>query len=482
MVDAKRERCFVVQGFGKKTDFRTGRVLNLDDSYEIIKDAVEAAGLECIRADKVMHSGSIDVEMWEEVLNADLVVADISTSNWNAAYELGVRHALRPGRTIVVAEDQFEFAFDINHISITTYTHGGPELGRHEATRLRTRLTELITAVMADADGRPDSPVFLSLPGLEPPRRGADAAPAKSGSDSVEEPEGESGAATDVAGAAWGTLRDQAMAAKDDGDWDKAKTLLGAAHELVPREDAIAQQLALATYKSKTPTPVAALDEARRILKKLKPAASHDPETLGLWAAVHKNKWYLSEDPDDLDEAINGNEKGFHLKGDYYNGINLAFLLNVRAALPGADPAEAITDYVTAQRVRRKVAAIASRALQEMPQPEPDATELALRKNKEEQYWVIATLREAAVGLGNEAEAKRLQKDALATDPEDWMVESTDGQIAVLQGLLDPSPLDLVGATPAKEKNDKHEAAAGGKKKHNKHDAAAGSKKKSKKK
>jgi hypothetical protein len=46
--------CFVVMGFGKKTDFETGRVLNLDQSYKnLIKPAVEAAGLKCIRADEI---------------------------------------------------------------------------------------------------------------------------------------------------------------------------------------------------------------------------------------------------------------------------------------------------------------------------------------------------------------------------------------------------------------------------------------------
>ena len=44
-------KCFVVQGFGEKTDFTNGRKLNLDASYRIIKKAVEAAGLECKRAD-----------------------------------------------------------------------------------------------------------------------------------------------------------------------------------------------------------------------------------------------------------------------------------------------------------------------------------------------------------------------------------------------------------------------------------------------
>ncbi len=79
--------CFVVMGFGKKTDFETGRVLDLDKSYKnMIKPAVEATGLQCIRADEIVHSGLIDVPMYEQLLKADVVVADLSTSfkNFNS--------------------------------------------------------------------------------------------------------------------------------------------------------------------------------------------------------------------------------------------------------------------------------------------------------------------------------------------------------------------------------------------------------------
>ncbi|MFZ1851232.1 MAG: hypothetical protein WAU15_03205 [Nitrosomonas sp.] len=31
--------CFVIQGFGEKTDFTNGRKLNLDASYAVIKEA-----------------------------------------------------------------------------------------------------------------------------------------------------------------------------------------------------------------------------------------------------------------------------------------------------------------------------------------------------------------------------------------------------------------------------------------------------------
>ena len=84
--------CFVVQGFGKKTDFTDGRVLDLDASYAVIKEGVEAAGLQCIRADEIQHSGTIDVPMYQQLLQADLVIADLSTYNVNAAFELGVRY------------------------------------------------------------------------------------------------------------------------------------------------------------------------------------------------------------------------------------------------------------------------------------------------------------------------------------------------------------------------------------------------------
>src|SRR4051812_7327521 len=118
--------CFVVMGFGEKPDYATGRTLDLDKTYRtIIRRAVEDAGLECIRADDVVHSGAIDKPMYELLLAADVVIADLSTSNANAIYELGVRHALRPHTTIILAENEFKFPFDLGHIVIRKYQHLG---------------------------------------------------------------------------------------------------------------------------------------------------------------------------------------------------------------------------------------------------------------------------------------------------------------------------------------------------------------------
>ena len=77
-----KKTCFVVMGFGQKVDLATGRTLNLDATYHnLIKPAIEEAGLECCRADEITHSGNINVPMYRHILTADVVVADVSTAN-----------------------------------------------------------------------------------------------------------------------------------------------------------------------------------------------------------------------------------------------------------------------------------------------------------------------------------------------------------------------------------------------------------------
>src|SRR6188768_3134475 len=163
--------CFVVMGFGKKTDFETGRTLDLDKSYRnTIKPAVVAAGLECTRADEIPHSGVIDVPMYERLLMADVVVADLSTSNKNAFYELGVRHALRPYTTIVICEDGAKsFPFDVNHVAIRQYHHMGEGIDYDEVERFRTALTKAIKEIQNQNPPAPDSPVYTFLRDLTPP-------------------------------------------------------------------------------------------------------------------------------------------------------------------------------------------------------------------------------------------------------------------------------------------------------------------------
>src|SRR5262249_38060158 len=132
-------------------------------------------------------------------------------------------------------------------------------------------------------------------------------------------------------GASAKALLEQARAAMNGDQFEVAASLFKAVHTLRAHDDYVVQQLALATYKSKKPDPKSALLAAHALLLTLNPATTNSPETLGLWGAVHKRLWDLERDPATLDASIEAYERGFYLKQDYYNGINLAFLYNVRA-------------------------------------------------------------------------------------------------------------------------------------------------------
>ena len=100
-----RKICFVVMGFGKKKDPETNRTIDLDQTYQhIIRPAVTACDMECVRADEITETGLIDRSMYALLYRADIVIADVSTNNPNAIYELGVRHTLKKHSTIIIKE------------------------------------------------------------------------------------------------------------------------------------------------------------------------------------------------------------------------------------------------------------------------------------------------------------------------------------------------------------------------------------------
>lgn len=428
--------CFVIQGYGKKTDYTDGRVLDLDASYEIIKKAVVSAGLDCVRADEVVHSGTIDVPMYERLLNADLVIADLSTYNVNAAFELGVRYALKPYTTIVLAEDQFKNPFDMEHIVIRRYKHLGEEIGFREANRLIAELQDAIRIIMNDP--RTDSPVYTFLPGLQPPQDHGKCAPIPALAANVAP-----AAVVDIVGddhPSAKVMLDAALERINANDFAAARTLLEEVRKLRSKDSFVLQQLALSTYKSKQPTIIDALKAARTILLELNPESTNNPETLGLWGAIHKRLWEECKDLECLNESIGALERGFYLKQDYYNGINLAYLLNVRSveALKSGNKSDGIADYVLANRVRQEVIRHTTLLVKNM-KAEGKATPSDENKKKESEinrYWVIASRWEAAIGLGDDLAASAWESEANAMQVADWMHETREDQGAKLRALL----------------------------------------------
>jgi hypothetical protein len=319
---------------------------------------------------------------------------------------------------------------------IRRYKHLGEDIGAKEAKRFRDEMKQAITDILAKGDI--DSPVYTFLPDLTPPQ--AESASAKTvarGSASFSPDKTTAGLmlmarqgapVTDVP-----AVEDEAVApsAKDNLDQAQAKLMAGdfsaacgflqEVRKQRPNDSHVIQQLALATYKCKLPTPEAALNKAREILMELNPATTNDPETLGLWGAVHKRLWEITHLESDLNQSIDAYGRGFHLKQDYYNGINLAYLLELRAltALKAGERDEGITDSILARRTRQEVIKYAE------PLIDKDF-------GVERRYWILATLWEAAAGLGDTVAAEKWAAQARALKMADWMTESTQTQIQAI--------------------------------------------------
>src|SRR5688572_12976945 len=116
-----RDLCFVAMPFGTKND-AAGPVV-FDAVYkQIIAPAIEAAGLESLRADEEMSGGIIHKPMFERLILCRFAIADLTTANANVFYELGIRHAARPGSTILIFADGCgQLPFDVAPLRAMPY-------------------------------------------------------------------------------------------------------------------------------------------------------------------------------------------------------------------------------------------------------------------------------------------------------------------------------------------------------------------------
>jgi tetratricopeptide (TPR) repeat protein len=398
MSTANQKVCFVIMGFGKKTDFESGRLLDLDATYEaIIKPAAMDAGLRCIRADEIIHSGIIDTEMFEMLLRADLVIADISTGNVNAVYELGVRHALRPNSTIIMKESKGRLYFDLNHTSTFEYDHLGDDIGVREANRAKPALLKLINQVLNSP--RPDSPVYTYLPNLRQPQMTTE----------------EYQTLLDATETYQENLSDYLQAGNQafrDSKHDDAVIAFSAAIKMKPKDPYILQQLTLATYKSEKPSKLASLIEALRIINELEPKQSNDPETLGITGAIYKRLWLLTLDRPQLDAAIHFYGRGFEIRRDYYNGENLAACYDYRISVH-TDKDEALFDRMSARKTRETIIKILSELIA-----------LPSFQDRLDKRWVYATFANCSFALGQTAEGEKYESAFLAENPAEWEIKT----------------------------------------------------------
>lgn len=325
-------------GFGKKTDPSTGKTLDLDKTYKnIIQPAVLLSEFECVRADEIQDSGIIDRSMYALLIQSDLVIADISTFNPNAIYELGIRHAVKPFSTIVIKEREGRVPFDLDHTRTFKYTHLGEDIGSDEAERCVKDLSSLINSITKNQQA--DSPLYEFFNSIEPPKL----------------PDGEfKSIITELADKEKHifAMVEKAKNLMEENEFSNAYKYWDKASKIIESETYFIQQKSLCRYKSKEPSESLALTDALNIIEDLLP--SIDPETLGIIGAIYKRLYLLNNDVEFLNRAIENYGKGWNINENYYTGENYAFCLNLKAK-EIAESDEKIYCNFEAKKTRQKI-------------------------------------------------------------------------------------------------------------------------------
>ena len=174
---------FVAMPFGIKKDIKSEEDIDFNQIYQqLIKPALEQAefemdagsGLEPIRfdvfrADEELRAGNIRTDMFQELLVADLVVADLSIDNPNVWYELGVRHALRSRGIIHIQCQRPYMPFDVYPDRALQYhiKDGVPDPSQLEQDK--QAIATMAIETLRSWHGRKISPVYDLLEYLQEP-------------------------------------------------------------------------------------------------------------------------------------------------------------------------------------------------------------------------------------------------------------------------------------------------------------------------
>ena len=164
---------FVIMPFGRKQS-ADGEWIDFDRIYrQLIHPALVDAGFEPFRADEENVTGDILTDMFQELLLADLVIADLSIDNANVFYELGVRHAMRRRGLVHIQSGRSYMPFDIFNVRTLPYhcdAGGKPDPAHLEKDR--QAIAQCARETWASSKERIHSPIFNLLDGLpEPDRR-----------------------------------------------------------------------------------------------------------------------------------------------------------------------------------------------------------------------------------------------------------------------------------------------------------------------
>jgi hypothetical protein len=158
--DATMQQAFIIRAFNTKKD-SSGKEIDFERVHrELIAPALDAAKLGGGTTGKIIDAGNIREDMFGLIIEADLVVCDITVHNANVFYELGIRHALRKKGTVLIKGMPVADSTPFDILTDRYLEYSVDEPGAKKA-----ELAEVIRATLATSR-ETDSPIFKMLPTL----------------------------------------------------------------------------------------------------------------------------------------------------------------------------------------------------------------------------------------------------------------------------------------------------------------------------
>jgi tetratricopeptide (TPR) repeat protein len=423
--------CFVLMPFGRKKDPAGGPDIDFDLIYEkAIKPAIEAAGMEPVRADEERTGGIIHKPMFERLLLCDFAVADLTTGNPNVFYELGVRHAARPATTLAIFAKNQKLPFDVNFLRSLSYELAANNaFTAREANLLSSTLTRRLEELrkVASEDAAPDSPLYQLLTDYTAPdiarlktdvfrdrmrysnerKKSLANARARGNVNEMIEIEDKLGP---LDGIEVGVIVDLFLSYRAVRAWDRMIDLYGRMPVSLQRSTMMREQYGLALNRA------GRWQEAVSVLEQVLEDQGPSSETLGIVGRVYKDLWVQAKNSRNhklaqgyLQRAIDCYTRGFEADWrDAYPGINAVTLLDIEGteiAQKKKDELLPVVRFAVGQRLKSS---------------KPD-------------YWDYATLLELAVLSSDKKEVEQRLSQALANTREVWETETTANNLNLIR-------------------------------------------------
>jgi len=394
---SNRPLCFVLMPFGIKKD-AGGKEIDFDSVYmDLIKPAIEVAGLQPIRADEEMAGGIIHKPMYERLIVCEYAVADLTTANANVYYP-----------------------FDAGPLRGMPYSLDASGKPSNSAGESKS----LISLLMAAKKPNTDSPIFQLVDGMTEQtidREKTDvfreqvkysatvkeklAEARKNDVNAINEIKSSLGPISDTE---FGVVIDLLLSFRAVKAWKDMIKLVEEMPEPLANTVMVQEQYALALNRDKQG------EKAECALLKLIEKRGPSSETFGILGRVYKDRWKEALDEGKtilaqglLDKAIEAYLKGFQTDWrDAYPGINVLTLMTL---IDPPDPRREELFPVVIYSVMRRI---------ETGKPD---------------YWDYATLLELAVLKEDMNMASKALADALANQREVWEPETTLNNLLLIR-------------------------------------------------